>query len=338
MIWITWRQARTEVLLGLAVLAAIATFYLWTGFDVTSRYHDSILPSCVASHTSSDDCLTSASAFANRFERLTGFFSWLNFLPLLIGMLLATPAVLELESGTYRFVWTQGVTRGRWLLVKLGLGAGAAALVSAALVVMWSWWRGPFDALQGRFDGNAFDFEGTAPIAYALYAFALCVAAGTLLCRTIPAVGIGFVGFLATRLLIEDKLRPHFRPPVTLTWDPAAQRPPAAARTFGDGDWFLHQGFVDAAGHPLQFGDQALRACLNSARDGTIAIKGSTAVAAPDNGAANACLHDHGISMSLVYQPAHRFWLFQGIETAIFLGLAAVLLALTVWWVQRRIA
>ena len=40
---------------------------------------------------------------------------------------------------------------------------------------------------------------------------------------------------------------------------------------------------------------------------------------------------------SVVYHPASRFWLFQGIETALFLGLAAALLAVTVWWVTRRI-
>ena len=40
----------------------------------------------------------------------------------------------------------------------------------------------------------------------------------------------------------------------------------------------------------------------------------------------------------LVYQPAHRFWAFQGIETAIFLGLAILLLGVTIYWVQRRIA
>jgi hypothetical protein len=339
MIWVTWRQARAELLLGLVVLAAIVTFYVWTGLDSTSSYHDSILPACVASHAGTDDCWTTASDFLSRFGHLTDYVSWLNFLPLFLGMLLAAPAVLELESGTYRMAWTQGVTRGRWLLAKLGLGIAVAAIVSAALVVMWSWWRGPFDALQGRFDGNAFDFEGTAPIAYTVFAFALCVTAGTLLRRTIPAVGISFVAFLAIRLGIENKLRPHYRAPVSVTWDPTAQPPAAALSKFGDGDWVLHQGLASAPGHIVPFGDQALRACLGSpipAPDGASPAK--VAVAAVDQGSINTCLHDAGLLNTLVYQPAHRFWLFQGIETAIFLGLAALLLGLTIWWVQRRIA
>jgi hypothetical protein len=306
---------------------------------MTSSYHDSILPSCVANHTGSNDCWTTANEFFDRFARLTELSTWLNFLPLLLGMLLAAPAVLELESGTYRLAWTQGITRDRWLLTKLGFGVVGATVVSGALVLLWSWWRGPFDALQGRFGSASFNFEGTVPIAYTVFAFALCVAAGTLLRRTIPAVGIGFVAFLAVRLGVENRLRPHFRSPITVTWDPTATPPAAALGRFGDGNWNLNQDIVDAGGHTVQFGSAALRACVGvpvQISDG--ADKGTVAVAPEKGDMINSCLHDHGLFNRIVYQPAHRFWLFQGIETAIFLGLAAILLALTVWWVQRRIA
>ena len=47
------------------------------------------------------------------------------------------------------------------------------------------------------------------------------------------------------------------------------------------------------------------------------------------------CTHAHGWLDATTYQPADRFWLFQGIETAVFLGAAAVLLALAIWWVRR---
>ena len=39
-----------------------------------------------------------------------------------------------------------------------------------------------------------------------------------------------------------------------------------------------------------------------------------------------------------LFQPADRFWLFQGIETVLFVVLAAVLLVLAVRLVRRRIA
>jgi len=39
-----------------------------------------------------------------------------------------------------------------------------------------------------------------------------------------------------------------------------------------------------------------------------------------------------------VYQPASRFWAMQGIEAAIFGGLALLLFALAAWWVRKRVA
>jgi hypothetical protein len=46
----------------------------------------------------------------------------------------------------------------------------------------------------------------------------------------------------------------------------------------------------------------------------------------------------HGLYNLAVFQPASRFWLFQGIETAIFGGLALILLAFAVWWTQNRVS
>ena len=47
-------------------------------------------------------------------------------------------------------------------------------------------------------------------------------------------------------------------------------------------------------------------------------------------------LHDNGYHRWVVYHPADRFWSFQLIETAIFAGLAALVLAVLVWRVRRR--
>jgi hypothetical protein len=48
------------------------------------------------------------------------------------------------------------------------------------------------------------------------------------------------------------------------------------------------------------------------------------------------CMVAHGYREYLAYQPASRFWAFQGIETGIFVVLAAVLLGITFWVVKRR--
>jgi hypothetical protein len=39
-----------------------------------------------------------------------------------------------------------------------------------------------------------------------------------------------------------------------------------------------------------------------------------------------------------VWQPASRYWLFQGIESGLLVALALALLALALWWVRARLS
>ncbi len=86
----------------------------------------------------------------------------------------------------------------------------------------------------------------------------------------------------------------------------------------------LNNGFayLDRQGHTISSAD-AVNLCSSVAKGGAFNF--------------NACLQQQGIRLLNLYQPADRFWLFQGIESTIFLGLAAVLLALAVWWVMTRL-
>jgi hypothetical protein len=49
-------------------------------------------------------------------------------------------------------------------------------------------------------------------------------------------------------------------------------------------------------------------------------------------------LSQHGYRLGVSYQPASRFWHFQGVETAAYVLLALLCAAATVWWVRRRTA
>lgn len=251
MIWLTWRQQRLEALIGGVALGLVAVLLLWTGHAMVSSYDHTGVAACVAQHATDPACWPLSSAFQDRFARFGQLMPWLNFVPLFIGLLLAAPFVLDLEQGTHRLVWTQGITRRRWLAVKIGLMVGAAVAVSLALVALWTWWRGPFDGLQTRFDPNSFDFEGIAPVAYTLFALALCLAVGTILRRTAPAMAITFAVFLGLRVALESQLRPHYLAPLTLTWDPTSPTPVQALTRFGDGAWVLSTSFAVRPGQAL---------------------------------------------------------------------------------------
>jgi hypothetical protein len=49
-----------------------------------------------------------------------------------------------------------------------------------------------------------------------------------------------------------------------------------------------------------------------------------------------SCMSAQGYRGYLSYQPASRFWAFQGIETGIFVVLAAALAGVTFWVLKRR--
>jgi hypothetical protein len=310
-IWLTWRQQRTETLIVAFVFALAMAALVPTGLHIASVYDDQHIAQCLAH---SDTCRGTLDDFTRRWESLVNLFAWFNLLPLVIGVLLATPFVLEFDRGTHRLAWTQSVTRDHWLAVRLGaLGLGAV-VTGVALTALMTWWRGPLDDVNSRF-GEGFDFEGVAPTAYTLFAVALVLAFGVALRRTATAIGLAVVAFLVLRIGILSWPRSHFLAPIHKTW---------RGRVEPDlhGAWLLTEsgGFRAARGYPND--PSAIASCVR-----------------PPKRVDQACLAKHHIVeyTSAVFQPASRFWLFQGIESGIFLGLTAALVLFSVWWIRKRI-
>lgn len=326
MMWLSWRQHRGEAYVLLGALAALSALLIVTGRDIAALYSHLGVQTC-ASHPDQSACGNIITAFqdtvGNRYGLLFPALTYLKLTPALAGMLVGAPLVArELEHGTQRLIWTQSVTRWRWLAVKLGMVLGGCLLITAIFTALLVWWRGPFDQLSGRIDAQAFDLEGIAPLAYMAFALALAITAGTLLRKSIPAMAITVGGFFAFRLLVELYVRPYYQPPRILQWDPLRSAGSVPGR-----DWIVYDGFVDTHGKRLGLG-QVLSVC--DANGAPVSWRPGSAL--------TQCVHAHGWLGYIVYQPADRFWLFQGIESAIFFGLAAGLLAFTIWWVRRRLA
>jgi ABC-2 family transporter protein len=49
-----------------------------------------------------------------------------------------------------------------------------------------------------------------------------------------------------------------------------------------------------------------------------------------------AALNDHSVTQLVAYYPPDRFWAFQFIEAGIFFALAALLIGVSLWWLQHR--
>lgn len=312
MIWLSWRQQRTEALLVAALLAALAAVLVPNGLHMANVYDELHLSSCVVDHPRS--CMEAISSFNAQFDGLSGVFVWFNFIPGLIGVLLAAPFVLDLEHGTYRLAWTQSVTRRRWLTVKVATAVVCALAATGAATAVVGWWRGPLDHLNGRFDVGVFDFEGVVPYAYTLFALGLTLAIGAVTRRIVPSILAGLVGYSVVRIFVQDWLRRRFEQPLSATW-PANVRGVNLQRA-----WVLAERPTDRFGHTMPDVGRVMRACAPGA----------------PNPASFDCLTGHGLYRHAVWQPAGRFWLFQGIEFAIFASLAVALIGLAVVWVRRR--
>ena len=311
MIWLSWRLQRLETSLVAAALLLAAAALVPLGLHMASVYDNSGVGACLA-HGGSG-CGATVEAFRHRFEHAGAIIPWLNFLPGLIGVLFAAPLVLDFEHATFRFAWTQSVPRGRWLMVRLTVMCAAALLATFALTRLMTWFRGPLDHVSGRMDPGVFDFEGIVPYAYTLFAISLALALGIFTRRLIVATGGALLGYFALRIGIQSWLREHYLAPVRVVWKAGTPGPRGL-----DHAWNLLSGPSDAHGSPLPA--RAFVRCMGASKQQT-----------------GACLNAHHIYNLASYQPANRFWLFQGIEAAIFTGLAATLIIAAAWWLRHRI-
>jgi hypothetical protein len=224
-----------------------------------------------------------------------------------------------------QFVWTQSVTRGRWLSVKTGWLLLAGALFGGAVAGLVTWWYGPVNALhQEQFTPVNFDIQGIVPIGYSVFAVALGIAAGTLIGRSLPALALTGGVFLAIRLAVTYWLRAHYLTPVTTVYSVTQNLPAKGAA------WTLAKGVVLPNG---QFSTGLDVGPDHIVGFGTIPASCSQA---PDITGTLACMARVGYHSYATYQPGYRFWPFQLIETGIFVGLAGVLIAATFFLVRKR--
>ena len=324
MTWVTWRQYRYQGMFAAALFAAVAVVLILTGLHAAWVWH-SALNQCTRNGTCRS--LTGSGLSLGSPLALTLVLATAA-VPLLPGLLWGAPAVAhELETGTHQLAWTQGISRRRWLMVRTGWLLLAAAVLAGALSAIVTWWSRPFNALDATaFQVNHFDVTGIVPVAYALFAMALGISAGTLLRRTLPALAVTLAGFAGVRVFIALWLRIHYMTPVTVYYKLTAPFTPPGSYLQ------VSNGFVSPDGKPAAL-DYAVpnyngvplpAACLRATQNN------------PNPQAVLPCLAAHGYQGSMTYQPASRFWAFQGIETGIFVVLAAVLIGITFWVLKRR--
>ena len=310
---LVWRLHRNQAYIAGAALAALGALLLITGITMTHDYH-AFLASCAAERS----CGHAGQLFAGD-RAVTSLVDATMAAPLLLGMFWGAPLLArEFEDGTHNLAWTQGVIRIRWLNHTVLWPMLAAAGWGAAMAALVSWWRGPENAVAApvRLATFTFDIQGIAPVAYAVFAVALGIAAGALFRRVLPAMAATFTVFTGLRFLIAEYVRPHYLTPVSRSY------PPFSDNAAPHGSLVLSNATLGPDGKDYTAGlgiQQVPAACRGKAA-----------------GQLNSCLASQGFHTQILYQPASRFWTFQGIEAGLFIVLAATLVAVAYRMVLAR--
>jgi len=318
-IWFAWRQFRTQAAVVFGALAVLAVVVIVTGLQLRHWYDASGIANCAAA----GDCDTVTSAFTTHYSWLQTLLGnvLIDFFPAVIGVFWGAPLIArELDTGSYRLVWTQSVTRTRWLAAKITI-VGAASIAAVGLLSwMVTWWSTPFDNMaNNKFDPSVFSERDIAPLGYAAFAFALGVTSGLLIRRTLPAMATTLVGYIAARVVVLIWIRPHFQAPLHATGllpapgsDSGLVKLPGATLAPQPGSWLVSSQILDPSGHPT---------------NGRIEVRiGDPCVAT------HSCLT--GYHQTITYQPASRYWPFQWYEMSLFIALAAILIGFCFWQIN----
>jgi hypothetical protein len=299
MTWLMWRQHRSQVLVTGVTLALFALAVLLTGVHMAHIYDDAVR-NCPGNGA----CEIVGHLFSG-YGAIVDVVHLSIALPVLLGVFVGSTLIArETEQATNVLVWTQTVTRRRWLLTKVIAAVTATVLTSAAVSALVTWWSGTPNSLYGdRFQGTQFDTQNIAPIAFALFAVALGLAAGSLIRRVLPALA-GTVGVYAViRIGVAVYLRPHYMTPVS------ASLPVDAPGSAAPGSWTLTSDLVDPAGHVVT---------------GRFSIPATCSVTTDRTGLSK-CLDRLGYHTITKYHPAQHYWQFQWTEAGLFLVLATAL-------------
>jgi hypothetical protein len=203
MVWVTWRQQRATLIAVPAVLAAVAVFLVIFGLKVHHDY--AALVNCpINQGQQSPNCAKLFSNFNSGDWLLANTCSILMQLaPVLIGAFAGAPLLArELETGTFRFAWTQGVGRERQAIARLALLGVTLAVLAWAFGELFSWFFQPFlyTEMMNRLTETVFDTGGIVFPAFTLVAFAIGAFLGMLFRRVIPALAATLGVYLAIRL------------------------------------------------------------------------------------------------------------------------------------------
>jgi hypothetical protein len=302
---VSWQQYRFSAAGVALFLGAFAVYLLVEGLRIRSGY--SPVASCrLTGNQVSSTCQAALILFGSYHVTGETTAAVLLAVPALVGAFAGAPILArELDSGTFRFAWTQGAGRIRPTLARLALPAVTVTAAAAALSQLFGWFYYPFFAFpaDSAFGPQLFELTGIAFAAWTLAAFAIGALAGVLIGKVVPAIAASMAAWAGLQLATDLYLRRHYEAPLIVR--NTGQGAPGAS------PWTMSQWWTGPNGQKVT-NEQQIIGLINHLQ--------------------------RGYTQWTTYQPASRYWHFQLIEGGWLLVLSLLLLAATIWLVRRRAA
>lgn len=309
MTWVAWRQHRTIVISGLAVIGALVAYLITARLGINATVDDLGIGDCL--HKSPTNCpgesLRAYSAsIGPSWSILPLFFL---ALPVALGTLAGAPIFgRDYEQRTHLFSLTQSISRIRWWATKIAVVGVPLAAAMFALGYVVTWTLDPLQVLQSpRLATPNFQIQGTVLGGYFLLAFACASALGLLLRNTMAAIVLALLIYIPLVIAL-GAARSHVLPAQEFTATVTAHSvtgyrgdaPPIPPKAL-----VVSDAFYDSAGNPikLRYDDCAPATTVT------------------------ACYAAQGaVEERVTFQPPGRFWPLQLIEAAaaVLLGVAAL--------------
>jgi hypothetical protein len=331
--YLLWKQHRKQFILFGVFLLLFALIAIPSGLNFWHTYQHA-LAGCSKIGTCSQlsNGLFKSSTDGDLFHlmQLT-----ILAVPVLLGLFWGAPLIAkEYAEGSNKLIWMQGMSRRKWLTVKLLWVIGAAVVCAGAFAALATWWSRTGNALYlDRFDTLNFSAQGIVPVAYAVFAVALGVALGAWFRRTMVALGVTLAFSIAIVLVaIPNFARPHYMTPVTVT---ASMTRGELESKLPSGAWVVSKDFVDPHGRvsssPFNNWPPQCQALVQTQQTQVAGYKQPASPVAISN-----CLTSAGYRQIAKYQPSYRYWDFQRIEAGLYLALSILPIGATYWLVLKR--
>jgi hypothetical protein len=216
MLWVIWRQQRGLLIsIPAGFILAVAAM-LVEGPKIHQDY--AVAVACRPADSSA------CQALSNYFDTTdwhlgNGIRIALLAAPVLLALFAGPPLLArELESGMFRYLWTQGAGRVRWTVAKLVFLGSLVTLAALGLSQLFTWFFSPFLTAENLSVTSPLVFEtrGISYAAWTLTAFCLGTFLGTLIRRVLPAMAASAGCYAALAAAILLCLRNHY--PVGTFW------------------------------------------------------------------------------------------------------------------------